>query len=356
MSANDNPNATSDNRIFIGLDVHKNKWSVTIRTLNMELKTFSMEPSPAVLAKHLRKHYPSGQYYSIYEAGFCGFWIHRELCEQGIRNVVVNPADVPTSDKERDKKTDPRDSRKLARELQKGELEALFVPGLEDEHLRTLCRARRKCRQQSNRVMNRIRSHLAFAGEPTPEESAWSGAFIRRLESAHQEDRADHLAMRYLLAELRQHRLRHASILRDLRRLLRASHHAETLRLLMTIPGVGFITAATIVTELVDVRRFKKVDHMYAMIGLVPSTNASGERSGVRGLSKRKNAYLKHLIIEAAWTAVRKDPELTECYGKLLCRMTATRAIIRIAKKLVNRIRFVWLNQQPYQVNHAKVA
>ncbi len=105
-----------------------------------------------------------GEYYSVYEAEFCGFWIHRELCELGIRNIVVNPADVPTSDKERDSKADPRDSRKLARELQNGSMEALFVPGLEDEHLRTLCRARRKCRQQCCRVMNRIRSLLAFVG------------------------------------------------------------------------------------------------------------------------------------------------------------------------------------------------
>lgn len=351
-----NAKTPQDNRFFIGLDVHKKKWSVTIRSLNMELKTFSMEPSPAALAKHMRKNYPTGDYYSVYEAGFCGFWIHRELCGLGIRNVVVNPADVPTSDKERDKKTDPRDSRKLARELQNGSMEALFVPGLEDEHLRALCRARRKCRQQCCRVMHRIRSLLAFAGEEAPEEAAWSGAFMRALEARCAEDRADHAVMRFLVAELKEHRQRHAAILRELRRFLRASRHAETIRLLMTIPGIGFVSAATLATEIVDVHRFKKVDRLYAMIGLVPSTDASGERSGVRGLSRRKNGYLKHLIFEAAWIAVRKDPDLLGCYSKLLTRMPPCRAIVRIAKKLVNRIRFVWKNQQPYQTAHSLAA
>ena len=215
---NSNANRPQDNRFVIGLDVHKNKWSVTIRALNMELKTFSMEPSPAALAKHLRKNYPKGEYYSVYEAGFCGFWIHRELCDLGICNVVVNPADVPTSDKERDKKTDPRDSRKLARELQNGSLEPLYVPGLEDEHLRTLCRARRKCRQQCCRVMQRIRSLLAFGGEDAPDETAWSGAFIQELERQHSGDRADHSVMRFFIAELKEHRQRHAQIIRELRR------------------------------------------------------------------------------------------------------------------------------------------
>ena len=351
---NSNANRPQDNRFVIGLDVHKNKWSVTIRALNMELKTFSMEPSPAALAKHLRKNYPKGEYYSVYEAGFCGFWIHRELCDLGICNVVVNPADVPTSDKERDKKTDPRDSRKLARELQNGSLEPLYVPGLEDEHLRTLCRARRKCRQQCCRVMQRIRSLLAFGGEDAPDETAWSGAFIQELERQHSGDRADHSVMRFFIAELKEHRQRHAQIIRELRRFLRASKHAETIRLLMTVPGIGFVSAATFVTEVIDVNRFSKVDHLYSMIGLVPSTDSSGDRAGVKGLSRRKNGYLpKHLIFEAAWTAVRKDPELLACYAALLTRMPPCRAIVRIAKKLVNRIRFVWKNQQPYQTANA---
>lgn len=344
-----NSTKTKNNRFYIGIDVHKKQWSVTIRSLNMELKTFSMEPLPATLAKYLNKNYPGGAYYSVYEAGFCGFWIHRELCELGVRNIVVNAADIPTSNKERDKKTDPRDSRKMARELQNGSLDPLNIPGLDDEHLRTLCRARLRCRQQSTRVMNRIRSHLAFAGEETPPETAWSGAFIAELAVSHQEDRADHSAMGFLLAELREHRQRHSQIIRDLRRFLRASRHAETLRLLVSIPGIGFITAATLITEIIDIDRFPKVDHLYSMIGLVPSTNASGDNNRVRGLTNRKNCYLKCLIFEAAWIAVRKDPELFRCYSQLITRMPKCKAIVRIAKKLVNRIRFVWKNQQPYR-------
>ena len=91
--------------IFIGIDVHKESWVVNLRHCHRELDKFSMNPSPEMLAKYLRKNYPGAEYRSVYEAGFCGFWAHRRLCELGIQNIVINPADVPTSGKERDART-----------------------------------------------------------------------------------------------------------------------------------------------------------------------------------------------------------------------------------------------------------
>jgi len=88
-------------KLFIGIDVHKKQWTVTFRFRELELRTFSMNPSPQQLFNYINKHYPNAEYHSVYEAGFCGFWIHRELCELSINNIVVNPADVPTTHKEK---------------------------------------------------------------------------------------------------------------------------------------------------------------------------------------------------------------------------------------------------------------
>jgi predicted esterase YcpF (UPF0227 family) len=87
-----------------------------------------MDPNPQKLMQHLKKNYPNAYYHSTYEAGFCGFWAHRALCKLGINNIVVNPADVPTTHKEKTQKRDKRDSRKLARELADGSLEAIYIP------------------------------------------------------------------------------------------------------------------------------------------------------------------------------------------------------------------------------------
>ncbi len=64
----------------------------------------------------------------MYEAGFCGFWIHYRLVGLGIHNIVVNPADVPTTTSEKLRKTDAVDSAKLARSLRAGERKGIYVP------------------------------------------------------------------------------------------------------------------------------------------------------------------------------------------------------------------------------------
>ena len=68
---------------YVGADVHKEHWVVSIRCNQKELKRFSMNPSPEELSEYMHNHYPGGTYVSAYEAGFCGFWIHRVLQEHG---------------------------------------------------------------------------------------------------------------------------------------------------------------------------------------------------------------------------------------------------------------------------------
>ena len=87
-------------RFYVGIDVHKKSWSVTIRSLNIQLEHFSQPPSVEVLINHLYKKYPGGEYYSGYEAGFSGTGIHEQLCSVRIHNIIVNAADIPSTDKQ----------------------------------------------------------------------------------------------------------------------------------------------------------------------------------------------------------------------------------------------------------------
>ena len=116
----------------------------------------------------------------------------------------------------------------------------------------------------------------------------------------------------------------------------------EQINYLRSVVGIGFVTAITLFTELIDIKRFPTLDHLAAFIGLVPSVNSSGDRHSEEGLTERRNRFLRHVIIEAAWVAARKDPALTLAFIELTKRMKKQEAIIRIARKLLNRIRFVW--------------
>ena len=89
----------------IGVDVHKKNWRVDVRYDGVSLKKMSVDPSPEALAKTVRGLFPSTRFRSVYEAGFSGYWAHRELQRLGIENMVVNPADVPTTSKEKDRNT-----------------------------------------------------------------------------------------------------------------------------------------------------------------------------------------------------------------------------------------------------------
>jgi transposase len=113
--------------LYVGIDVHKKSWQVSVFSEALFHKTFNQPPKPEILHGYLTKHFPNATYYSVYEAGFCGFWIHEKLKSLGINNIVVNPADVPSSDKDKKRKTDKVDSNKLARHLRSGDLEAIYT-------------------------------------------------------------------------------------------------------------------------------------------------------------------------------------------------------------------------------------
>src|SRR6266496_2650400 len=150
--------------IYCGLDVHKTNWKINMRTKSMELTGFSQNPEPSLLAGYFRKNYPGAEVKVVYEAGFCGFGIQRSLADMGIECIVVNAADIPSSDKERKRKDDKRDARKLSRELSEGNIETIYIPDIEMEQARTLVRERYRLVQDQTRCKNRIKHMLMFSG------------------------------------------------------------------------------------------------------------------------------------------------------------------------------------------------
>lgn len=342
----------SNLHFFVGIDTHLKQWKVTIRNCGIELKTFSMNPSPDELYKYLNKHYPNGTYFVVYEAGFCGFWPQRKFTELGINCIIVNPADVPSSGKEKSAKSDPVDSRKLSRELENDSLKSIYVPEPYAEQLRSLMRLRFRLSQGQTRIKNRIKMLLYNYGISFPKEhltnSRWSGYFIHWLKSVKLSSSAGQFTLNNLIDQLEQTREHLKNVLRQLRQEAKQEDISAVINSLTSVPGVAFITAMSIYTEIIDIRRFKRFDELCSFVGLVPSVYSTGETEYTRGISFRHNKFLRPLLIEAAWTAVRKDPALTLRFNELIKQMSKQKAIIRIAKKLLRRIRHVWMNQDSY--------
>lgn len=135
---------------------------------------------------------------------------------------------------------------------------------------------------------------------------------------------------------------------RAIRSLANTDDYRNNVRILKTVPGVSVLTAMTLLTELYDISRFKTLDKLCSYVGLIPNTDSSGETDRKTGMTGRRNNHLRGILIESAWTAVRKDPALMMAFNELCKHMTKTNAIVRIARKLLNRIRYVLKNQQEY--------
>ena len=103
-----------------------------------------------------------------------------------------------------------------------------------------------------------------------------------------------------------------------------------------------------LLTELYEITRFRSVDQLCSYVGLIPDTQSSGEKEQVGGMTRRHHSQLRWLLIEASWMGVRKDPVLMEAFQQYCQRMRKTKAIIKIARKLLNRIRYVLKHQAEY--------
>lgn len=336
-------------KFFVGIDAHKANWKVTVRTRDMFLTTVSMDPSPEKLHSFLTKKYPGGSFFSVYEAGFCGFWIHRDLIKLGIKNMVVNAADVPTTNKEKDRKSDPIDSNKLSRELSNGNLQGIYVPNHNEQSIRILSRCVQQYSRRSTQVKTRIKSLLSYLGIRCDRDSdkRWSAAFVKSLSEIQFPEPANFAVMQTHLEELAHIRKQQLNLLREVRRANKGNKLHQKLR---TAPGVGVITSLALQAELVDMKRFKNLDNTASFVGLVPSTSSSDKTEINKGMTNRHCKYLRHLLIEAAWAATRVDPVFTKSFQQLCMRMSKKRAIVKMAKKLLSRIRAIWLDEQDYAI------
>jgi len=337
--------------IFAGLDVHKKSWEVNISTPSGEYKSFSQPPQVDALVHYLRHHFPGGVYYAVYEAGYCGYWIHDQLVKEGIHCLVVNPADVPTKNKERRRKGDRVDCRKLSRGLRHGELEGIYVPPRGTLEDRSLIRTRLSMGRKQTRCKNQIKSMLLFYGVQIPEEREighWSRRFIQWIEGIRLERASGNMSLQFHLEELAHLRQIMARLNRAILALSRTDEYLTWVRLLRTIPGISTLTAMILLTELGQIMRFRSIDRLCSYVGLIPDTQSSGEKEWGGGVTQRRHSHLRWLLIESSWMAVRKDPALLMAFNGYCKRMGKSKAIIKIARKLLNRVRYVLKNQAEY--------
>ncbi len=339
--------------IFCGIDVHKKSWRVNVRNEEFELEDYSQDPCEELLVNHLKKRYPGASIKAVYEAGFCGFGLQRSLQKSGVDCIMVNPTDVPSSDKEKKRKNDKIDARKLSRQLSQSALEAIYIPAVMMEHARSLVRQRSRLVRDQTRCKNRIWHLLMFSSlklDADKPKQYWTRRFIESLRRLPCENESLRHALDLAIDEYLSVRKLLMIATKQVRKLSVESSFSESQKLIQSIPGIGMVNAMIIMTELQDITRFKTLDKLCAYVGIVPDTGSSGNNEIVRGITHRSNHYLRPAIVESSWVIIRKDPAMLMLYKKYCSTMMPNKAIIKIARHLLSRIRYVWMTKVEYEM------
>lgn len=338
--------------IYLGIDSHLKSWKITLMCDELELRNFTQEPDSKKLANFLRRNYPGADFKCVYEASFGGFNAQRALSAEGIPCMVIHPADVPTTDKEKRQKSDRIDSRKLARGLKNGDFKPIYVPSIEQQQDRSLLRIYDKITRDISRVKNRIKFFLMFFGIDIPsafQGKNWTKGFIGWLDQVTPGGPGN-ISFRILLEEYKMLKEKWCDLSRMIEELSAQNRYSEHVRLLTSIPGIGRLTAMILLTEIGDINRFPGLKELACYFGLIPNCHNSGETERIGRNTKRGNVYLKYILVEVSWMAIRYDSSLLLTYKSFVRVMNSNKAIIKVAHKLLNRIRFVLRKKEQYKI------
>jgi len=326
------------NKIFIGLEDSKKTWKLCVRCDRIEIHEVSMPAKYDVLQTYLKNKYPDCDISVMYEAGFQGFWLHDLLIKDGI-HCIVTPANKVTQAKDDRVKTDKRDARRLAKNLENGDYVSCHVPDRERREDRQISRTMNQVQKDITATKNRIRCFLDYHGlNEGLKTGTWTDKDYRQLEN---------LALSHSLRVSLQAHLRildelltvKKELMAELRALCEKERYKVGVLAKKSSPGIGWLTAIRLTLEWGDMRRFPSGKHLASFAGLTSSEYSTGETVRRGRITGQSAEYIRSWLIECAWRASRKDPVLLDKFRRVWRNSgSKKKAIVAVARKLSVRL------------------
>jgi transposase len=341
-------------QVLVGVDVDKRSMSATFAEGDRLMKSLRLPYSSTQLLNYVEKHYPQQRIAFVYEAGPTGFKLYDDLTAAHHRCLVVTPAKVPTAPGNR-VKTNRLDSRKLIHAVRGGDLHYVHVPTQTYRELRHLVQLRDTHVRQLTATKCRIKALLLYENIPDPDpRGGWSAAVISQL-SALPCSAAVRFKLDQLIGTLYFHFNLAAHVQKEIRKFCQADPELrQSISLLKTIPGIGWIVAAHLVARLGDWRQIDNVRSIAGFLGLVSSEHSTGDKENRGRITRSGDSRLRNKLIQSAWIAINKDDELRVFYRNVFQRqpkkLAARKAIVAVARKLTTRIYAVLKQQRPFEL------
>jgi transposase len=337
--------------VYLGIDVHKKSYMVSAICDGKLEKRDRLEAKPKGLVDYCSKFFSGAAIESAYEAGFCGFYLHRFLEKHHFKNHVIHAAgmEIAVGNKV---KTDKRDSLKLAVQLSVGRLKGIHVPSEERENYRKLTRLRETFLRHRTRFGCQIKSVLLQHGLIRPDDDRrvskkWLKNILEEEMSFELKFTLESLSQMWLILTDKM------SVIDE--ELKKQSVEDESIeKVYRSAPGIGPVAARTLANELGDMFQFKNERQLFSYLGLTPSEYSSGEHIRHGHISRQGKARLRYILVQAAWVAIRHDNELKEDYERISKTRGGKKAIVGVARRLIGRIRSCFRQGVLYQKAYRK--
>jgi transposase len=334
---------------FIGVDLHKK--IITVCVMDQDRKVLARKTlycdQPDQIVAFFRQFQP---FKVVVEATANYLWLVDRLEPLAQRVVLANPKKLRVI-AESTKKTDRLDAQILAEFLARDMIPEAYMPTPRQRQHRILVRHRQYLRGRMTSVRCKIRHILADHNADRKD------LFSAGCGKAYFKDVPLSDAERFVIKQLWSQWEDHQAQLRALTKKIKAfaakapTREAEARQILKTAPGVGFVTAEVVLSELGDVGRFKNAKAVCAYAGLVPMVKQSGgKRSKDLCISKQGSGLLRWALVESAWRLVRTSPRWSGFFSRLKKRCGSKRAIVAVARKLLCVLYAMLKTSTPYKI------
>ena len=339
--------------VFVGIDVHKKTFSCVSICDNLIIKRDTMPASPEIFLNYCRNNFPGAQIKSAYEAGFSGFYFHRYLIKNGIENSVVHPGSIEVSSRDR-VKTDRRDALKIATQLSVGRLKGIFIPPEDQEARRSISRLRAGFVKDRSRVGNQFKSLLFTQGliginDDSVISQKWIDQKLLEMKTKEYLEDLIYTATQYA-EQWTALNLKIKEIVLKLKEQAESDSQKEIQKIYESVPGIGLIHGRELANELGDMSQFLNEKSLFCYTGLTPSEYSSGEHVRQGHISRQGRSVLRKVLTEASWVAIKKDPSLRDIFSRTAQRRGKKRAIVKVGRVLVSRIRTCLKEETSYEI------
>jgi transposase len=272
------------------------------------------------------------------------YWLHDLLKAHNFKVVISNPLKTKAIASAKIK-NDKVDSHMLAQLLRADLIATVHVCSLKTRKLKELLRHRQRLVRDVTRMKNRIHMLLMKNNIAIPVSDLFGVKGMKYLKDIdlpnyHQQQLQSYLTVYDCLNEQIQ------PLTKRIRKLAQKDPMAQ---LLMTIPGIGPLTAMFIIAEIEDISRFPSYRNLSSYAGLVPCLDASADKSRTGRITKLGSPYLRTALVEAAQVIPRmKKTRLNIFYRKRIVRAGYQKAIVATAHKILQYVYYVLKNQTPY--------